>query len=57
MIGQVKESQVPYQPTVKPLPQYPLDLFYSDSSLFRCMAPKYMTDQLRESQYVTSNTN
>ena len=23
---QVKESQVPYQPTVKPLPQYPIGL-------------------------------
>ena len=24
---QVKESQVPYQPTIEPLPQYPIGLF------------------------------
>ena len=39
MIGQVKESQVPYQPTVKPLPQYQLDLFCSDNSPFDARLP------------------
>ena len=34
-----------------------LDLFYSDSFSFWCTAPKYMTNQLRGSQYVTSITN
>ena len=36
---QVKESQVPYQPTVETLPNTQLDLFCSDSSLFRCTTP------------------
>ena len=40
---QVKESQVPYQPTVEPLPQ--LDLFCSDNFPFWCTAPKYVTNQ------------
>ena len=31
-----------------------MDLFYSNSSLFWCMAPKYVTKQLCRSQYVTS---
>ena len=30
------------------------DLFYSDSSPFWCTAPKYVTNQLRRSQYTTS---
>ena len=34
-----------------------LDLFYSDNLSFRCMAPKYVTNQLRGSQYATSITN
>ena len=38
-------------------PNTQLDLFYSDSSSFWCMAPKYVTNQLRGSQYVTSITN
>ena len=29
-----KESQVPYQPTIEPLPNTQLDLFYSDNSPF-----------------------
>ena len=33
------------------------NLFYSDSSLFWCTAPKYVTNQLRGSQYATSITN
>ena len=34
-----------------------LDLFCSDSSSFWCTAPKYVTNQLRGSQYATSITN
>ena len=32
-------------------------VFYSDSSSVWCMAPKYVTNQLRGSQYTTSITN
>ena len=52
-----KESQVPYQLTVEPLPNTQLDLFCSDNFHFWCTAPKYMTNQLRGSQYATSITN
>ena len=34
-----------------------LDLFCSDNFPFWCTAPKYITNQLRESQYVTSIIN
>ena len=34
-----------------------LDLFCSDNFSFQCMAPKYVTNQLRESKYATSITN
>ena len=34
-----------------------LDLFCSDNFPFRCTAPKYVTNQLRGSQYATSITN
>ena len=54
---QVKESQVPYQPIVEPLPNTQLDLFCSDNFSFRCMTPKYVTNQLHGSQYATSITN
>ena len=49
---------VPY--TNLQLNSYPntqLDLFCSDNFPFWCMVPKYVTNQLRESQYVTSITN
>ena len=34
-----------------------LDLFCSDNISFWCMAPKYVTNQLRGSQYATLITN
>ena len=40
-----------------PYPNTQLDLFCSDSSSFWCTAPKYVTNQLHGSQYVTSITN
>ena len=52
-----KESQVPYNLQLNPYPNTQSDLFCSDSSPFWCTAPKYMTHQLRGSQYVTSITN
>ena len=55
---QVKASQVPYQLTVEPLPQYPqLDLFCSDNSPFWCMAPKYMTNSCANPSTRLQNTN
>ena len=42
---------------LNPYPNTQLDLFCSDSSPFWCVAPKYMANQLRKSQYVTSITN
>ena len=42
---------------LNPYPNTQLDLFCSDSSPFWCTAPKYVTNQLCRSQYVTSNTN
>ena len=38
-------------------PNTQLDLFCSDNFSFRCTAPKYATNQLRESQYTISITN
>ena len=49
---------VPY--TNLQLNHYPntqLDLFCSDNFSFQYMAPKYMTNQLRGSEYATSITN
>ena len=34
-----------------------LDLFCSDNFSFQCTVPKYVTNQLRGSQYATSITN
>ena len=34
-----------------------LKLFCNDNFFFRCMAPKFVTNQLRESQHTTSITN
>ena len=53
-----KRISVPY--TNLKLNSYPntqLDLFCSDNFSFRCMAPKYVTNQLCGSQYATSITN
>ena len=38
-------------------PNTQLDLFYSDNFPFWYTAPKYVTNQLRGSQYTTSITN
>ena len=40
-----------------PYPNTQLDFFCSDNFPFWCTAPKYVTNQLRGSQYVTSITN
>ena len=40
-----------------PYPNTQLDSFCSDNFSFRCTAPKYVTNQLRGSQYVASITN
>ena len=42
---------------LNPYPNTQLDLFCSDDFSFWCTALKYMTNQLHESQYVTSITN
>ena len=42
---------------LNPYPNTQLDLFCSDNFPFWYTAPKYMTNQLRRSQYVTSITN
>ena len=39
---------------LNPYPNTQLDLFCSDDSSFWCTAPKYVTNQLRGSQYATS---
>ena len=38
-------------------PNTQLDLFCSDNFSFWCTAPKYVTNQLRRSQYATLITN
>ena len=53
-----KRITVPYTNLqLNPYPNTQLDLFCSDSFSFWCTAPKYVTNQLRRSQYVTSITN
>ena len=53
-----KGISVPYTNLqLNPYPNTQLDLFCSDNFPFRCTAPKYVTNQLRRSQYVTSITN
>ena len=42
---------------LNPYPNTQLDLFCSDNFSFRCTTPKYVTNQLRGSQYVISITN
>ena len=42
---------------LNPYPNTQLDLFCNDNFPFWCMAPKYMTNQLHELQYMTSITN
>ena len=42
---------------LNPYPNTQLDFFCSDNFTFRCTAPKYVTNQLRGSQYTTSITN
>ena len=42
---------------LNPYPNSQFDLFCSDNSPFWYAAPKYVTNQLRRSQYATSNTN
>ena len=52
-----KESQIPYQPTVELLLQYPMDLFCSDSFPFWCTAPKYVTNGWADPNTRLQNTN
>ena len=53
-----KEIPVPYTNLqLNPYPNTQLDLFYSDNFSFWCTAPKYVTNQLRGSQYATLITN
>ena len=53
-----KGIPVPYTNVqLNPYPNTQLDLSYSDNFSFWCMAPKYVTNQLRGSQYATSITN
>ena len=53
-----KGITVPYiNLQLNPYPNTQLDLFYSDNFFFCCTAPKYVTNQLRRFQYVTSITN
>ena len=53
-----KGIPVPYTNLqLNPYPNTQLDLFCSDNFSFRCTAPKYVTNQLRGSQYATSITN
>ena len=53
-----KGISVPYTNLqLNPYPNTQLDLFCSDNSSFWCTAPKYVTNQLRRSQYATSITN
>ena len=56
----VTSKWIPVPYTNLQLNSYPntqLDLFCSDNFLFWCMAPKYVTNQLRRSLYATSITN
>ena len=53
-----KGIPVPYTNLqLNPYPNTQLNLFCSDNFSFWCTAPKYMTNQLRGSQYATSITN
>ena len=53
-----KGIPVPYTNLqLNPYPNTQLDLFCSDNFSFRCTTSKYVTNQLRGSQYVTSITN
>ena len=53
-----KGIPVPYTNLqLNPYPNTQLDLFCSDNFSFRCTTPKYVTNQLRGSQYVISITN
>ena len=53
-----KGIPVPYTNLqLNPYPNTQLDLFCSDNFSFWCTAPKYVTNQLCESQYATSITN
>ena len=50
--------QIPYTNLqLNPYPNTYLDLFCSDNFSFWYTAPKYVTNQLRKSQYATSITN
>ena len=42
---------------LNPYPNTQLNLFCSDNFSFWCTAPKYVTNQLRRSLYMTSITN
>ena len=42
---------------LNPYPNTQLDLFCSDNFSFQCTTSRYMTHQLRGSQYATSITN
>ena len=53
-----KGISVPYTNLqLNPYPNIQLNLFCSDNFSFWCTAPKYVTNQLRGSQYATSITN
>ena len=53
-----KGISVPYTNLwLNPYPNTQLDLFYNDNFPFWCTAPKYVTNQLHESQYATLITN
>ena len=53
-----KGIPIPYTKLqLNPYPNTQLDLFCSESSSFWYTAPKYVTNQMRGSQYVTSITN
>ena len=53
-----KGIQVPYTNLqMNPYPNTQLDLFCSDNFSFQCTTPKYVTNELRRSQYATSITN
>ena len=53
-----KGISVPYTNLqLNPYPNTQLDLFCSENFSFWCIAPKYVTNQLHESQYATSITN
>ena len=53
-----KRISVPYTNLqLNPYPNTQLDLFCSDNFSFQCTTSRYMTHQLRGSQYATSITN